>query len=42
MGSFALGIWGDWLKGMRCDEILGQGHRNIGEGVPDDFYMHHY
>ena len=29
-------------QGMRCDEILGQGSRNIGEGVPDDFYAHQY
>ena len=29
-------------QGMRCNEILGQGIRNIGEGVPDDFYTHQY
>ena len=28
-------------QGMRCDEILGQGSRNI-EGVLDDFYTHQY
>ena len=33
---------GDWLKGMRCDEILGQGSKNIEEGVLDDFYTHKY
>ena len=27
-------------QGMRCDEIHGQGSGNIGEGVPNDFYMH--
>ena len=29
-------------QGMRCDEILGQGSRNIRERVSNDFYMHHY
>ena len=29
-------------QGMRCDEILVQGSRNIEEGVPDDFYTHQY
>ena len=29
-------------QGMRCNEILGQGSRNIGEGDPDDFYTHQY
>ena len=24
-------------QGMRCNEILGRGNRNIREGVPDDF-----
>ena len=28
-------------QGMRCNEILGKGSRNIG-GVPDDFYTHQY
>ena len=27
---------------MRCDKILGQGSGNIGEGVPNDFYMQDY
>ena len=27
-------------QGMRCDEILSQGSRNIGEAVLDDFYIH--
>ena len=27
---------------MRCNEILGQGNRNIREGVLDDFYTHQY
>ena len=31
-----------FTQGMRCDEILGQGIRNIGEGVLNDFYMHQY
>ena len=29
-------------QGMRCDEILGQGSRNIKEWVLDDFYTHQY
>ena len=29
-------------QGKRCDEIFGQGSRNIREGVLDDFYMHQY
>ena len=29
-------------QGISCDEILGQGIRNVGEGVPDDFYTHQY
>ena len=29
-------------QGIRCDEILGQGSRNIREWVPDDFYTHQY
>ena len=29
-----------FTQGMRCDEIRVQGSKNIGEGVPEDFYTH--